>query len=131
MPSSYGIQGDGTDSFDSVTVRIMKTLTNISASNFEAEVLESVEPVLVDFWAPWCGPCLRIAPEIESISAELEGKVKVVKVNVDSNAELVDRFSVRGIPNLILFKDGKPIDQIIGITNRQTISSTIRRHLSA
>jgi thioredoxin 1 len=108
----------------------MNMVTNVSASNFASEVLESGEPVLVDFWAPWCGPCLRLAPELEAVSVELEGQVKFVKVNVDTDTELAQKFDVRGIPNMVLFKGGKPIDRIIGLTTRQTISGTIKSHLS-
>jgi thioredoxin 1 len=109
----------------------MNTVNNVSASDFSTEVLEASEPVLVDFWAPWCGPCLRLAPELEAVSDELAGQVKFVKVNVDSNTDLAQRFDVRGIPNLVLFKGGKPVDRIIGMTSRQNISSTIQRHLAS
>jgi thioredoxin 1 len=107
----------------------MSMVTNVSASDFDAEVLKSTEPVLVDFWAPWCGPCLRLATAIDDVCEELAGQVKFVKVNVDVDGDLANRFEVRGIPNLVLFKNGKPVDRIIGMTSRQTISDTILRHV--
>ena len=110
---------------------MMKTVTNVSASNFDTEVLKASEPVLVDFWAPWCGPCLRVSTELEAVSGELEGHVKFVKVNVDTNSALADQFDVRGIPNMVLFKNGKPVDRIIGMASRQVISSIILQHLVA
>ena len=109
----------------------MSKVTNVSASDFDAEVLKATEPVLVDFWAPWCGPCLRLATAVEDVSEELAGQVKFVKVNVDVDRELACQFEVRGIPNLVLFKDGRPVDRIIGMTSRQTISDTILRHLDS
>jgi thioredoxin 1 len=107
----------------------MSKVTNVSATDFEVEVLKATEPVLVDFWAPWCGPCLRLAAAVADISDELAGQVKFVKVNVDIDKDLACQFEVRGIPNLVLFKDGRPVDRIIGMTSKQTISDTIARHL--
>jgi thioredoxin 1 len=107
----------------------MSNAIAVSSSDFNKQVLQSAEPVLVDFWAPWCGPCLRLAPELEAVQQEWAGQLKIVKVNVDQNAELAEKMGVRGIPNLILFKDGRPVDQIVGMVPRKTISDTLRRHL--
>ena len=89
-------------------------VTHVTDANFEAEVLKSSTPVLVDFWAPWCGPCRAIAPIVEEIAGEYAGRLKVVKVNVDDNPMAPARFGVRGIPNLLIIRDGQVKDQIVG-----------------
>jgi thioredoxin 1 len=86
----------------------------ISDSSFETEVLKSELPVLIDFWAPWCGPCKSIAPVVAELAKEYGGRLKVVKMNVDENPQTPSRYGVRGIPNLILFKGGQVRDQIVG-----------------
>ena len=90
----------------------MKTLT---AENFEQEILQADKPAIVDFWATWCGPCRMLAPVIEEIANEYEGKVKVGKVNVDDEQELAIRYGVMSIPSVIFFKDGKEIDRKVGV----------------
>jgi thioredoxin 1 len=89
-------------------------ILHITDSNFDQEVMKSSTPVLVDFWAPWCGPCKAIAPILEQLAGEYAGRLKVVKVNVDDNPQAPQRFGVRGIPNLLIVKDGAVKDQIIG-----------------
>jgi len=90
-------------------------MTNhVSDANFGEEVLSSKEPVLVDFWAEWCGPCRAIAPVLEELSSELQGKVKIVKLNVDQNPSTTVKYGVRSIPTMILYKDGQPVDMKIG-----------------
>ena len=97
-------------------------LTN---ENFQEEVLASGMPVLVDFWATWCGPCRILSPILEELASEYEGKVKIGKVNTEDNAELAGQFGVISIPTLIIFKDGQPIDQIIGAVPKETIVSKL------
>lgn len=88
----------------------------LNAGNFEEEVLKAAQPVLVDFWAPWCGPCRSMAPIIEELAGEFAGRAKVAKVNVDENRELAARYGVMSIPTLVFFKDGKVVEQIVGFT---------------
>ncbi len=97
----------------------------IDQSNFKSDVLEASEPVVVDFWAEWCGPCKMIAPALEEISAELGGKVKIAKINIDENPELAAQFGVRSIPTLLLFKGGEVADMKVGAAPKTALSSWI------
>lgn len=99
----------------------------VGDNNFESEVLQAAVPVLVDFWAPWCGPCKAIAPVIDELASQYGDKLKVVKVNVDYNKEAAMRYNVRGIPNLILFKDGSLQEQIVGAVGKQDLVDAINR----
>jgi thioredoxin 1 len=92
----------------------MSDVQNISDETFQCEVLQASTPVLIDFWAPWCGPCRTIGPVVEELAGEYNGRLKVVKMNVDDNPKTPAQFGVRGIPNLILFKGGEVKEQIIG-----------------
>ena len=89
-------------------------LHDIDDKNFEESVLKSSEPVFVDFWAPWCGPCVAMSPILEELASEYEGKVKVTKMNVDENANVPAEYGVRSIPFMVLFKDGQMVDQVVG-----------------
>lgn len=103
-----------------------KVLT-LDDNNFEAEVINSSQPVLVDFWATWCAPCKAIAPTIDALAAEYEGKVKVGKVNVDDSQATPAKYGVRGIPTIILFKDGKVVDQVVGAVPKSQLEALIKK----
>ena len=96
-------------------------VAHVTDSNFELEVMKSSTPVLVDFWAPWCGPCRAIAPIVEELADDYSGRLKVVKINVDDNPMTPARFGVRGIPNLIIVKNGQVAEQIIGAVPKQQL----------
>ncbi len=99
-------------------------------ASFEQEVLQSDVPVLVDFWAEWCGPCRALAPKLEELATEMGGKVKVVKLNIDENPQAPARFGVRGIPTMILFKGGAEVDQIVGNHPKENIEAMLNKHLA-
>ncbi|HLE24154.1 MAG TPA: thioredoxin [Thermodesulfobacteriota bacterium] len=101
----------------------------LSDSTFEGEVLKSESPVLVDFWAPWCGPCRILAPVVEEIANSYTGRIKVGKLNVDDNQETTMQYSIRSIPTLILFKNGKALDQIIGAVPKSEIEKMVKKAL--
>lgn len=104
----------------------MVEVLEVVKSNFEDEVLKSEKPVLVDFWAPWCMPCKIIAPAVEEIAAEMQDKIKVVKLNVDDSPDIATELSVLNIPTLIFFKDGKEAARMIGVNPKEAIESKIR-----
>ncbi len=107
----------------------MGKITEVGDHNFEDEVLKSNLPVLVDFWAPWCGPCKSIAPIVEEIAAEYEGKLKVAKLNVDDHPATASRYGIRGIPNLIILKAGAVKEQIVGAVPKTRLVSAIEKAL--
>lgn len=98
---------------------------DITDATFDAEVLKSSIPVLVDFWAPWCGPCIAMGPVIEEIAKEYEGKAKIVKLNVDENMEISGKFNVMSIPTFILFKNGEPVDTFVGAKPKEDVTAKI------
>lgn len=108
----------------------MSALPDVSQANFQTEVLQSGEPVLVDFWAPWCGPCKMLGPIVEKVAAANVGKAKFVKLNTDENPTLAGEYQVAGIPCLILFKGGKAVDRIVGYVPENTISSMLSKHVA-
>ncbi|GBR46807.1 MULTISPECIES: thioredoxin TrxA [Neokomagataea] len=101
----------------------------VTDSSFEQDVLKAEGPVLVDFWAEWCGPCKMIAPALEEIGAEFQGRVKVAKVNIDSNPEAPTQFGVRSIPTLIVFKDGKPVAQQLGAMPKSQLKAWVEKSI--
>jgi len=100
-------------------------LVELTDDNFKNEVTENKEVILVDFWAPWCGPCLILSPVIEEIAKEYQDKIKIGKLNVDKSEKIASEYNIMSIPTLIIFKDGKPVDQMVGITSKETIKTRI------
>jgi thioredoxin 1 len=97
----------------------------VNESNFEQEVLNSDVPVLVDFWAPWCGPCRLIAPIVEEIAEEMAGKAKVVKVNTDENPNLAMKYGIRAIPTIMVFKNGRVVDTRVGVQPKEVLKALL------
>lgn len=104
-------------------------IREVTDDSFERDVLKADRPVLVDFWAAWCAPCRMLAPTIEQIAQDFEGKARVVKLDVDDNAVTSARFNIKGIPTLLLFKDGEVKDQVVGATSRDNIARMINNQL--
>lgn len=102
---------------------------NVADSNFDAVILKSETPALVDFWANWCAPCRAIAPLVDEIAAQYKGRVRVAKMNVDENQSTPGKYGVRGIPTLILFKDGKVVDQLVGAVPKSQIKELVEKGL--
>ncbi|MGZ3405978.1 MAG: thioredoxin [Polyangia bacterium] len=104
-------------------------IANVTDASFENDVLKSTQPVLIDFWATWCGPCRAIAPVVEQLAGEYAGKVKVVKVNIDENPKTPTQYDVRSIPTLLMFKDGKVVGQIVGAVPKPKIEELVKKAL--
>ena len=109
----------------------MKKYVEGTDQNFDIEVLQSDIPVLVDFWAPWCGPCKMVAPAIEQLAEEYEGKLKVVKLNTDDNQEIAVRYGIRSIPTMGIFQNGKPVDAIIGAVPKHFLEQKLKPYMAS
>jgi thioredoxin 1 len=106
-----------------------ENLVELTDTNFQDAVIKSDTPVLVDFWAVWCGPCRAIAPHVEALAGELGGALKVGKLNIDDSPNSAMQYNVRSIPTLILFKGGRPVDQIVGAVPKAKIEEMVKRHM--
>jgi thioredoxin 1 len=101
----------------------------VSNSDFDREVIEAGQPVLVDFWAEWCGPCRMIAPALDQVAEDFAGRARVRKVDVDANEALAGRFGIRSIPTLMVFKGGEPVETLTGVQSRAALEAALQRHL--
>ena len=107
----------------------MSSAAPVTDASFEQDVLKSDVPVLVDFWAPWCGPCRMVAPIVDEIAKDFEGKLKVVKLNTDENPNIASHYGIRSIPTLMIFKGGEKVDTVVGAVPKTTLSSTISKYI--
>jgi thioredoxin 1 len=103
---------------------------DVTDANFDTEVLKADKPVLVDFWAPWCGPCRMVSPLVEELASEYDGKVKFLKLNTDDNVDTAARYGIRSIPTLLLFKAGQPVDQVIGFRPKGELKKVVEKALA-
>jgi thioredoxin 1 len=107
----------------------MSGSAQVTDATFKQEVLESELPVLVDFWAPWCGPCRMVAPVVDEIADQYTGKLKVVKVNTDENPQVASQYGIRSIPTLMIFKGGEKKDTVVGAVPKTTLSTTVEKYI--
>ena len=109
----------------------MSNVASVGAGNFDAEVVQSDHPVVVDFWAEWCQPCKMLSPVLDSVASKFSGQLKVVKCNVDENPDHAAQYGVVSIPNLLFFKDGQIVNQVVGYKNEQQLSSVVEEIIGA
>ncbi|NJK48456.1 thioredoxin [Candidatus Gracilibacteria bacterium] len=107
----------------------MSAATPVTDASFKDDVLDSDVPVLVDFWAPWCGPCRMVAPVVDEIADQYAGQVKVVKLNTDENPNTASQYGIRSIPTLMIFKGGQRVDMVVGAVPKTTLSNTLEKYL--
>jgi len=111
------------------TENVQTAVQTFTDSNFEESVLKSAAPVLVDFWAPWCGPCMRLGPTVEALATEYMGKITVGKLNVDENQDTAFKFQIRGIPTLLIFKSGLVVESVVGLAHKDDLKKAIDKHI--
>lgn len=107
----------------------MSNAIEVTDNTFEEEVKNSEIPVLVDFWAPWCSPCRKIAPVVDEIAKEYDGKLKVVKVNTDENVRIAQEYSISGIPSLLVFSKGEAVERLVGLLQKSTLVSSVEKYI--
>ncbi len=107
----------------------MSNAIDVSDNNFEAEVLKSAQLTIVDFWAPWCGPCRKLGPILDEVAVDFAEKVKVVKVNTDENMKTAKEYSISGLPSILIFKNGEAVERLVGLMPKSSLVSNIEKHL--
>lgn len=107
----------------------MSAAVQVTDASFKQDVLDSEVPVLVDFWAPWCGPCRMVAPVVDEIAQQYAGQVKVVKLNTDENPNVASQYGIRSIPTLMIFKGGQRVDMVVGAVPKTTLANTLEKYL--
>lgn len=107
----------------------MSEVIDITDENFETEVINSDIITLVDFWATWCGPCRKLAPVVDELASQYDGKVKFVKIKADENMQTAQKYSISGVPSLLLFKNGEPVERIVNLVPKNIIENTLNKHL--
>jgi thioredoxin 1 len=107
----------------------MSATATVTDASFKEEVLDSDTPVLVDFWAPWCGPCRMVAPVVDEIAEQYKGQVKVVKLNTDENPNVASQYGIRSIPTLMIFKGGQRVDMVVGAVPKTTLANTLEKYI--
>ncbi len=107
----------------------MGNLTELNETNFDDEVIKADKLTVVDFWAPWCGPCRKLTPVLEEIATEFDGKIKLAKVNTDENLKLAQRFSISALPSILIFKNGEPVERLVSLMPKSALISNITKHI--